>query len=117
MGKDTREEQDRRGSRRGNRKPKGYANWLDATPAAIVRAIDAAAAVGGALRFGYSRDGGAFAIGVYGDGEPYTDFVSGTENIDDALDYYVELFSMPVKSTENVDKTSRGATDTRKKPM
>ena len=44
------------------------------------------------MRFGYSRDQGAFAIGVYGDGDPYTDFVSCAEPIDEYLEDYVNLF-------------------------
>jgi len=58
----------------------------------IKAAITAAAITGGALRFGYSRDGGAFAIGIYGDGEPYTEFVRPSENLDDTLESIIELF-------------------------
>jgi hypothetical protein len=69
---------------------------LEADGDALKRAIDAASGSGGALRFGVSRDGGAYAIGVYGDGEPYTEFVSAKEDIDETLEYYVELFKMPI---------------------
>lgn len=92
MGKDPNEERERRSVRRRGRAVRHVADWGTANGAKLVSAIAAAANVGGALRFGYSRDGGAFAIGVYGDGEPYTDFVPGVENIDDALDDYVDLF-------------------------
>jgi hypothetical protein len=92
MGKDAIEERDRKPSRTTRRRPIAIANWNDATPATLVRAIVAAASADGALRFGYSRDGGAFAIGVYGDGDPYTDFVGGNEPIDEYLEDYVKLF-------------------------
>jgi hypothetical protein len=34
---------------------------------------------------GYSRDGGAYAIGFYGDGEPFTEFIAPTEDVDEYL--------------------------------
>lgn len=92
MGKDPVEERERSNKRRSERKRRSNSDWASASGDAIIRAICAAGVVGGALRFGYSRDGGAFAIGVYGDGEPYTDFVGGGENIDDYLEDYVKLF-------------------------
>jgi hypothetical protein len=92
MGKDANEEKERKPSRRPRRTSSHVADYAQANPTKLLSAIAAAARVGGALRFGYSRDGGAFAIGVYGDGEPYTDFVAGTEEIDETLEYYVELF-------------------------
>ena len=49
-------------------------------------AIIAAIEVGGALRFGTTRDGGAWSIGVYGDGEaPYTEYVRPGEDFDQYL--------------------------------
>jgi len=93
MGKDAVEERERKPTRNRPRRPTGNADWGSASPNTVIRAICSAAKVGGALRFGYSRDGGAFAIGVYGDGEPYTDFVGSTEDIDITLEYYVDLFT------------------------
>jgi hypothetical protein len=78
-----------RGIRRGNG---GTADWSSADATAIREAIVSAAATGGAVRFGYSRDGGAYAIGIYGDGEPYTEFVKPAEDIDITLVYIRELF-------------------------
>lgn len=62
------------------------ADWSEADAGKLVAAISAAAVTGGALRFGYTRDGNAYAIGIYGDGEPYTLFVRPSEDIDGALD-------------------------------
>ena len=44
------------------------ADWIRADAAQLQETIAAVAKTGGALRLGYSRDGGAYAIGVYGDG-------------------------------------------------
>jgi len=92
MGQDNNERRNGTRSRTPRRNPRNFANWLDADGAILKRAISAASTVGGALRFGYSRDGGAFAVGVYGDGEPYTDFYSPTEDINEFLEDYVKLF-------------------------
>lgn len=92
MGKDSVEERERRPRRERRHKTTGTADWCKADPSILQSAVTAAAVTGGALRFGYSRDGGAYAIGVYGDGEPYTDFVGGSEDIDDYLKDYIQLF-------------------------
>lgn len=54
-------------------------------PADLQYAITAVAQKGGALRFGYTRDGGAYAIGIYGDGDPYTEYVSPQEDMHEHL--------------------------------
>jgi hypothetical protein len=70
----------------------GIADWQSANSNTLIRAIATAAVVGGALRCGYSRDGGAYAIGIYGDGEPYTVFVKPGEDIDIILEDIIDLF-------------------------
>jgi hypothetical protein len=41
---------------------------------------------GGAIRIGVTRDQGAWAIGVYGDGpQPYTEYVKPTESLTEYL--------------------------------
>jgi len=70
----------------------GVADWTGATEKLLVRAIATAAKCGGALRLGYSRDGGAYAVGIYGDGEPYTLFWKPSEDIDVALQDIIDLF-------------------------
>lgn len=80
-------------TRRGiDRQTSGVADWQQANSETIRTAIIAASAVGGALRFGYSRDGGAYALGIYGDGEPYTEFVTPSEDIDEFLQKVILLF-------------------------
>lgn len=92
MAKTTREagnSEERRGLRRGS---SGVADYESATADIIKRAITTAATVGGALRFGYTSDGGAYAIGIYGDGKPYTEYVSPHQDIDITLNLIIELF-------------------------
>lgn len=84
MGKDANEERERKPSKR-RRKSRGTADWAVADGAKVLRALCVVAATGGALRFGYTADGGAFAIGVYGDGDPYTDYVKPAEDINQYL--------------------------------
>lgn len=100
------------GASRGIRRSQGgTADWAGADPDALRSAICAAAIVGGALRFGYSRDGGAYAIGIYGDGEPYTEFVKPIEDIDITLVYIRELFE------SLADDASRPAGGTKSAPQ
>jgi len=43
---------------------------------------------GGAIRLGLTRDGGALAVGIYGDGEPYTEYVRGG---DDVIEFFTDV--------------------------
>jgi len=55
----------------------------------ILEVIDAITSNGGAIRIGRARDGGALALGVYGDGQsPYTDYLRPGEGL---LEYLNEL--------------------------
>lgn len=87
----------------------GSADWQAVTPAILVAAIAAVARAGGALRFGYSRDGGVFALGVMGDGEPYTLWERDPAQLDITLGELTEYFTDMVKTTD--------VTPERKKPM
>ena len=81
-----------RASRGVRRAGSSAADWGAADGDTLIRAVEAAAIVGGALRFGYSRDGGAYAIGIYGDGEPYTEFIRPAEDINAFLLDITQLF-------------------------
>lgn len=70
---------------RRRRQSRETADYAAANAELLQRAIASVALQGGALRLGYTSDGGAYAIGVYGDGDPYTDYVKPSENIDDYL--------------------------------
>lgn len=81
-----------RGSRRFALQNDGTADWETVNASNLVRAIAAASLTGGALRFGYTRDGGAYSVGVYGDGEPYTLYVKPNEDLDKFLSDLTRCF-------------------------
>lgn len=82
---DDRDAQQRR-ERRRNRGSGERAEWGNADSAKVLAAISACTRHGYAIRFGYTKDGGAYAIGIIGDGEPFTEFVRPTEDINLYLD-------------------------------
>jgi len=62
------------------------ANWATVDAGVVLATICKVTAAGGALRFGYTLDGGAYALGVYGDGAaPYTEYVRPSEDIERVL--------------------------------
>jgi len=63
----------------------GVADWETVNGDLVVKAVAALALDGGALRLGYTRDGGAYAIGIYGDGEPFTEYLKPNEDMDEYL--------------------------------
>lgn len=83
-------------NRRRNRGAVDGSDWKEASPAKLSAAIIAITQHGYAVRFGYTKDGGAFAIGVIGDGDPYTEFVRPTEDIDLYLDGLVDDYNRDV---------------------
>lgn len=69
------------------------ADW-EACDADLLRhCIAAVSARGCAIQFGYTRDGGAYAIRFVGDGEPYMEYVRPTEDVDVWLASVVEDFA------------------------
>jgi len=68
------------------------ADWTNAEAAVVVEAIATVGYRGGALRFGYTSDGGAYSIGIYGDGDPYTHYVRPGEDITQVLRELIEYF-------------------------
>lgn len=71
----------------------GIADWATVEAETLKRCIVTVALAGGALRLGYTADGGAYAIGVYGDGpEAYTEYVRPSENLDKVLQELEQTF-------------------------
>lgn len=58
------------------------ADWGSVDGELLTKAVAAVARKGGALRLGYTRDGGAYAIGIYGDGDPFTEYVPPSDDMD-----------------------------------
>lgn len=61
------------------------ADWQGVNADGILRAIAVVAYRGGALRFGYTRDGGAYAVGIYLGGDHFTEYIRPNEDIDGYL--------------------------------
>jgi len=61
------------------------ADWAAADAKILLDVVRQACYAEGAVRFGVSRDGGAFALGIYGDGEPYTVWIPCTADINEVL--------------------------------
>lgn len=76
--------------RRAQREVNNVADWMAADAALVRRAIAAVAFKGGALRFGYTRDGGAYAIGIYLSNDRYTEYVRPHEDIDQYLQSLID---------------------------
>ena len=83
---------DRDKKRKFRGKTEVTADWTRVDADVLRRAIASVARTGGALRFGYSRDGGVYAIGVLGDGDPYTLWERETESVDITLAELAEYF-------------------------
>jgi len=89
--------------------PGSVADWHAAQPDLLRDAIEKASFHGGALRFGYSSDGGAYAIGVYFDGDHFTEFVRPEEDIDLFLQELMDWYDAEVlKKLHNAGKPQNG---------
>lgn len=103
---------DRAGSTAGKsrglkRNSGGTADWKSVDANALVDCICTAASTGGALRLGYSRDGGAYAVGIYGDGEPYTEFCKPSEDVDSFIADIRQLFEDIADSNTNTQRNRK----------
>jgi hypothetical protein len=93
MGKDKQEEARKKPlSWRKRGKTEGTADWQQCDAELVKRAIVAAGMCGSALRFGYSQDGGAYAIGIYHNEQRTTEFIRPSEDIDEVLQDLIDFF-------------------------
>ncbi len=72
--------------KRRRRQNDAVADWGNADPGLLASVIAAVTMDDGAIRLGYSRDGGAYSVGIYGDGKPFTEYLGATEDIDEWLE-------------------------------
>lgn len=68
------------------------ANWGLAEPATIFELIKKASSRGGAVRFGYTRDGGAYALGLYYGSEHVTKYCPPDQNVNKFLSEWYDFF-------------------------
>lgn len=86
---------EQRANRRRNRGTVEQADWKEAHPDKLARAIVAITSAGCAIQFGRTRDGGAFSVRIVGGGEPVLEYVRPTEDIDLYLDTLATDFADP----------------------
>jgi len=77
-------------STRRRRRQSQTADWGSAEPELLSELIQRITARDGAIRFGYTTDGGAYSVGIYGDGKPFTEFLPGTADVNDWLTGFIE---------------------------
>jgi len=70
----------------------GSSNWTEVDGQLVTKAAAVVGSMGGAIRLGYTRDGGAFAVGIYGDGNPFTEYYHDVEEIEDFLRRVIETY-------------------------
>ena len=90
MPKPFREQDESRSRRRKARGAQLKADWNTVNSQLLQGAIASVAGGGGAIRFGYTRDGGAYSIGILGDGDPYTEYLRPS---DDVPAYFEQLIA------------------------
>lgn len=71
--------------RRSSHRSSNVADWATCDSGLLQTAIASIAGMGGAVRLGYTRDGGAYSIGIYGDGDPFTEYLSPNDDLDEFL--------------------------------
>lgn len=71
-----------------DRRSNGSVDWSTIGSEMLRDAIRSVSKSGGALRFGYTRDQGAFAIGIYGEGDPYTEYF---HSVQDCTEFLLEI--------------------------
>jgi hypothetical protein len=76
--------------RYGSSQPKGEADWSAVNSQLIASAITAITRSGGALQFGYTRDGGAFALRIYDNGDVYPIYLPHVDDIEGVLHEIIE---------------------------
>jgi hypothetical protein len=88
MGSSAFDQSKRQKGKRFERKPKitVHADWTGVSGELLRALVGTMTKDGKAIRLGYSRDGGAYAIGIYGDAEtPYTVYCGVNDDIDSFL--------------------------------
>lgn len=92
MGKDKNQQQSVFGMLK---KPSAVAagvDWSLVPEEKIIELIGIATSRGGAVRFGYTRDGGAYAVGLYYGGEHSTEYIRPSDDVSSRLDEFIGTY-------------------------
>lgn len=68
------------------------ADWASANAEIFLGLVAIASQKGAAIRFGYTRDGGAYSIGLYVGGDYFTDYLRPEEDLDEYIRELTESF-------------------------
>ena len=71
----------------------GTADWANATPENVMALVCAVGMEGGAVRLGYTRDGGAYSIGIYVGSLSKTYYCNEKDGIDETVRELTEHFT------------------------
>ena len=82
-------------------------DWEDADGKLLQKVIAVASRKHCALRFGYSRDGGAYSVGVYAGNDYFTDYIRPSEQINDYLRELLQSFEEYIASDGMATKKER----------
>lgn len=75
----------------------GKADWSSADPRWVAGVVHVVTRVGGAVSFGYSRDGGAYSLSIMLDGDRETLWFNGGADIDTELEGVYATFETAMK--------------------
>jgi len=75
------------------RKRGGIADWANADPALLLELVCKVGVEGGAVRYGYTRDGGAYSIGLYLGDDSKTYYCNEADGINDQIRELIEHFA------------------------
>jgi len=68
------------------------ADWANADLYSVLRLVCVVAVEGGAVRYGYTRDGGAYSIGIYLGSDSKTYYCNEAEGINEKLKELIGYF-------------------------
>lgn len=74
------------------RKGGNVADWNNALAENVLRLVCAVGFQGGAVRFGYTRDGGAYSIGLYLGDDSKTYYCNEAEGVNEKLEELIAYF-------------------------
>jgi len=84
----------RRAERRKMRGRQETADWANVETSQICRLIELVTTEGGTITFGYTRDGGAYYVNYYIDGESEKHYVRPTEDVDEWFLNEIQYFEI-----------------------
>jgi len=70
----------------------GVADWANANADLLLQLVCKVGVEGGAVRYGYTRDGGAYSVGIYLGSDSKTYYCNDAEGINEQLKELLEYF-------------------------